>query len=87
MKRTTEEINRQVEGIENMKKRLPAVSKIGTANHKMFDAQLNVLQEVEHPDEINEDFFDDFEQFLDVHGAAWEAQEWMDGDSNDDLFE
>lgn len=88
MKRTKEEIARQIEGLKRMKKSLPEFSAFGDKNWEKIDAQLDVLEGLKdvddfYIDETAEEFEDGDN---DIYSAAEEAEEWLNGNA-DDLFE
>lgn len=86
--RTQEEIQKQIEGLESMKTKLPEFSAFGTPNWEMFDMQISILDgSVDFEDlEEDEDLLDEGEPD-EVYNAAQEAQYWLDGYSDDDLYE
>lgn len=85
--RTQEEINRQIDGLKSMKSWLPETSGFGIPNWQKIDAQISIL----NGDETLEDFdAGDWEEMDDdnkVYRAAEDAEQWLDGDSDEDLFE
>ncbi len=89
--RTQEEIQRQVDGLKKEKERLPEYSMFGDNNHAAIDAAIEVLEErrfasdYEEYDESLHNFpEDDIEH---VHQMALQAENWLDGYTNDDLFD
>lgn len=89
MSKTQEEINRQIEGLKKMKITLPEFSAFGDKNWEKIDAQLDVLEGKKEPNDFYED--ESAEEYQDgdndIYNAAVEAEEWMDGNSDEDLFE
>ena len=79
MERTKEEIKRQVEGLQKMKKTLPQYSFFGDDNWAGIDAQLDVIEGIREPD----DFESDSDE---IYSMAQQAEDWLNG-SKDDLFE
>jgi len=75
--RTQQEINFQIEGLKEEKKSLPRESVFGDDNWAIIDAMLDVL-------EGKEVFDEDYN--IDVEYAANEAEDWLNGDSNENLF-
>ncbi|MDC7249843.1 MAG: hypothetical protein PQJ49_08015 [Sphaerochaetaceae bacterium] len=86
--RTNEEIDRQIEGLEDMKEWLPEYSAFGNPNWQMLEAQMLIL----NSEMFLEDFGDldelepDTEEY-DIYMAAEEAEDWLYGNSQEDLFE
>ena len=88
-KRTAVEIELQIEGLRKMKETLPEVSGTGTENWKEIDAQIEVLKGVSiadyfYADETAEEYEDGDN---DIYNRALEAEEWLSGERDDDLFE
>ena len=88
MKRTKEEIARQIEGLKRMKKSLPEFSAFGDKNWEKIDAQLDVLEGLKDADDFYiDETAEEFEDGdNDIYSAAEEAEEWLNGHA-DDLFE
>jgi len=68
--RTEEEIQRQINGLENMKKVLPEVDFFGNNNHDQINAQIEVLQGLKKPNDFwinekSEDYVDESSYFKD----------------------
>lgn len=88
-KRTEEEIKRQIEGLEKMKTTLPHFSKFGDDNWKKIDAQVAVLKGEKKPDDYYQD--ETAEEFEDGDNDIWqaaeEAEQWLNGHNNEDLFD
>lgn len=88
-KRTEQEIKRQIEGLENEKKKLPEFSKFGDANWEKIDAQILVLKGEKKPDDYyqdeNADEYEDGDN--DIWSAAEEAEGWLLGHNKEDLFD
>lgn len=78
-KRTAKEIKKQIEGLKKMKKTLPEFSFFGDNNWDGIDAQLDVLEGMKEA----EDFEDDDE----IYSLASQAEEWLNGERDEDLFE
>jgi hypothetical protein len=78
--RTLEEINRQIEGLQKERKSLPHHSMFGTDNWGAIDAIITILRgEKTHADfELEEDY--------EIESAAYNAEDWLNGNSDDDLF-
>ena len=89
MKRKQKEIDRQIKGLKRMKKRLPEHSSFGDKNWEKIDAQLDVLEGLEDADDFYQDeTADEFEDGdNDVYYAAQQAEEWLSGEHEEDLFE
>lgn len=85
--RTPEEIKRQMKGLRNMRRRLPAYSDIGTPNHEIIDAQLNIIEGIEDLSDIDEGDWEEMDAQNEVYRGAEEADQWLDGDRDEDLFE
>jgi hypothetical protein len=89
MEKTQEEINRQIEGLKKMKTTLPEFSHFGDKNWEKIDAQLDVLEDKKEANDFYEgesaEEFEDGDN--DIYNAAVEAEDWLDGNSDEDLFE
>jgi len=85
--RTQEEINRQITGLEQLKTTLPAYSAFGGANHEKIDAQISILKGNEELSDFPEGDWDEMDEENDIFRAAEEAEQWLDGDNDEDLFE
>lgn len=89
--RTQEEIDRQIAGLSKEKQMLPEFSGLGTPNHAMADAQIDVLQNIKDADEFADDMPDEedenFDDANEIHNAAISAEEWLDGHRTEDLFD
>lgn len=75
--RTKEEITRQREGLEKMKKGLPEYSAFGDNNWANIDAQIDILLGAD---------LGDYED-SDEYNSAEEAEMWLNGEIEEDLFE
>lgn len=88
-KRTTDEINRQIEGLKKERTKLPHFSFFGGDNWMRIDAQISVLEgkgEADdfYVDESSEEYEDgDNELFFDVE----RAEDWLNGTVDEDLFD
>lgn len=86
--RTKEEIQRQVEGLTQMKTWLPEYSAFGDPNHKVIDAQISILKSISKLSDYEFEEYDEFDDNLEaIFRGAEEAEMWLDGDTNEDLFE
>lgn len=89
MKRTKEQIDRQIEGLKKMKDWLPEFDMFGNGNWEKIDAQLDVLEDKKEPDDFYVD--ESAEEYQDgdndVYFEATRAADWLDGSEKDDLFE
>lgn len=81
--RTKDEIQKQVDGLESQKDWLPEWSKFGNHNWAMIDAQVAILE----GDAKEEDYADECEDDDEMKMALIDVEQWMSGDSDDDLFE
>jgi hypothetical protein len=77
-KRTQEEINRQIEGLLKMKETLPEYSFFNDNNWKQIDTQVEVLKGDLDADEVEDD---------DFYSSALDAEDWLNGERDEDLFE
>lgn len=88
MKRSKEEIQKQIDGLKRDKEKLPEYSKFGDPNWQMIDAQLSILEGREDIDDFEED-----EDLLndglpdEIYNAAQAASDWLDGLTDDNLFD
>jgi hypothetical protein len=85
--RNQEEIQRQVDGILAEKESLPEVSGLGTPNHEIADIKISIIQGDIELEDVDEGDWDDMDSTNEVYRGAEEAQAWIDGDSDEDLFE
>lgn len=79
-KKTQDEINHQIDGLKKMKTWLPEHSAFGSNNWGQIDAQLDVLE----GSKIASDFEDEEDE---IFIAAQDAEDWLDGIRDEDLFE
>lgn len=87
--RTQKEIDAQIEGLKKMKMTLPQFSVFGDDNWGRIDAQLDVLEGEKDADDFYiDETSDEYEEGDNdnYHGAV-EAEEWMNGERDEDLFE
>lgn len=89
MIRTQKEIDRQINGLKEQRRLLPNFTLFGDNNWEQIDAQLDVLEGKQKPDdfyvdESSEDFEDGDN---DLYFAAVQAEGWLDGSDNEDLFD
>lgn len=89
LKRKEKEIQRQIKGLKKMKKTLPQFSHFGDKNWKKIDVQLDVLEGIKDADDFYiDETADEFEDGdNDIYFAAQEAEQWLNGDKKEDLFE
>lgn len=80
--RTKAEIERQVKGLEKMKKSLPEVSGFGDNNWEAIEAQISLIE-----GSTTLDDYDESEESEHLYSQLMDADMWLSGDSNDDLFE
>lgn len=86
MERTTEDINRQIEGLTKMKTWLPEYSGLRTPNWRKIDAQIEMLKGGDLSD-FDEGDWDEMDEDNEVYRAAEDAENWLQCVSDDDLFE
>lgn len=79
--RTEEEKQRQIEGLENLKKTLPEYSRFEDANWEAIDAQIAIIK----GEKKYEDFDDEEDENIEIR--AYAAQQWLEEPDEDDLFE
>ena len=78
--RTQKEIDQQKVGLKKQRESLPEISGLGNNNWKAIDAQLDILDGIkDHSD------FEECED--DVESAAYDAEQWLDGFQDEDLYE
>lgn len=82
--RNTEEIERQILGLQNMKNTLPKFNFFGDDNWAGIDAQVQVLKGEKTSDEFIEE---DSDEENEVYADALQAEHWLHGETNEDLFE
>lgn len=79
MEKTVEEITRQINGLEELKKRIPQFDWLGVDNHAIINAQVAILKkEKDYP------AFRDAE--YDIELAAYSAFQWLYLGETEDLF-
>lgn len=86
MSRTKEEIKVQIEGLKKEKSIIPTVGLFGTKNHLIIDYQIDILENKTHIDDIEEDDFEESQDFTDVFEKAEETVDWLAGRSEGNLF-
>jgi hypothetical protein len=89
MKRTQEEIDRQVSGLLKMRSTMPRINFFGENNWSVIDAQIAVIKGEKKPDhyyidETSEDYKPDDNQ---IWSEAERAEQWLLGVEKNDLFE
>ena len=86
--RTPEEIKRQIDGLISMKEWLPEYSKFGTPNWENIDQQVRILDGTDDMDDLVEDpeLLDEGEPD-EIYNAGQEADDWLQGVNDEDLFE
>ena len=85
--RTKDQISRQISGLKKMKEWLPETSLFGEPNWEKIDAQVSILEgEVDFYD-FDEGDWDEMDDINKIYIAAEEAQQWLDEETDDDLFE
>lgn len=78
--KSVEEIQKQIEGLKKMKNTLPEYNFFGDNNWVSIDVQLDILEGVKD--------YDDYENDEpDIERAAYDADEWLNGDRTEDLFD
>jgi len=85
--RNQEEIQRQINGILAEKDTLPEVSGMGTPNHEIADIKIAILRGDIELEDVDEGNWEDMDSANEIYRGAEEAQEWLDGDRQEDLFE
>lgn len=77
--RSQEEIKRQIEGLKKEKASLPEFNFFNENNWERIDAQLSILDGLET--------YEDYEEAEQrIESAAYQAQQWLDGEDDEDLF-
>lgn len=77
--RTQKQTTRQIDGLKEERKSLPEVGSLGTNNWRCIDAQIDILTGVKDQT--------DFEEAPDdVYGAANDAADWVNEETDQDLF-
>jgi len=84
--RTKEEIKRQIDGLNAMKTWLPQYSNFGTNNWRNIDAQVEILEGGELSD-MEEGNWEEDDEDNEAYREAEHAVDWLDGTSDEDLFE
>lgn len=78
--RTEQEKQKQIEGLKKQKETLPEFSSFGDNNWQPIDAMISMLMGLTS----YKDYEDDEPN---VESEAYRCQNWLDGDTNEDLFE
>ncbi|MCA9749499.1 MAG: hypothetical protein KC414_10365 [Romboutsia sp.] len=84
--RTQSEIDRQIEGLEKMRENLPEFNYFGDNNWEGIDTQLSIIRG-ESILEDYENMDEDADEEDNIYQAAFEADGWLYGQVNEDLFE
>ena len=88
-KRTQAEIDAQIEGLKKDRANLPEFSSFGDKNWEKIDTQISVLEGKTKPDDYYED--ETAEEYEDGDNDIWqaaeEAEQWLLGNSNENLFD
>lgn len=87
MERTQEQIQKQIEGLLEDRKRLPEYSAFGDPNHACIDVQISILKGDEELSDIDEGDWDEMDEQNKIYRAAEEAEQWLDGERDEDLFD
>lgn len=85
--KTELEIARQIKGLENNKKSLPAYSTFGTPNHRIIDTQIEILKRELILSDVNEGDWEEMDTENEIYRAAEEADSWLFGNRDEDLFD
>ena len=81
--RTPEETQKQIDGLESMKKWLPEFSFFGDNNWKTIDDQISILKGDNDADSLAEEYDEEEKD----SSPLFDVEYWMDGSSDNDLFE
>jgi len=77
--RTLEEKQRQIEGLQKERESLPEYSYFGDNNWEAIDAVILMLKgRMTYSNYENDEYH--------IESAAHSCEEWLNGDSNEDLF-
>lgn len=85
--RTPEQIKDQIDGLEILKASLPLFSKFGTPNHEIIDTQISILNGSAELSDIDEGDIENMDIQNRIYRGAEEAQEWLEGNRDENLFE
>jgi hypothetical protein len=80
MKRSKEEVQKEIETLREMKPKVRQFSAFGDDHHAAIDAQIEVLQEGLDDCDVYERFEEDASNILD---EAIHALEWMSGEKDE----
>lgn len=88
-KRSQSEIDAQIEGLKKDKKKLPEFSAFGDKNWEKIDAQIDILEGKGNSDSLYiDETADEYEEGdNDIYFAAKDAENWLDGSRDEDLFD
>ena len=94
MRRTQEDIDRQIAGLKRVKDTVPEYSRFGDPNHKSIDAQISILSKEKNMSFYEPSFIDDNEEEEEeeseekyIYDEALLAFNWLNGNYDEDLFE
>lgn len=85
--RTQGEIDRQIKELEIDKKNLPEFSLFGSPNHGSIDAQIGILKGEISLDDLPDGDWDENDADNQIYIKAQEAEEWLNCEIDDDLFD
>ncbi len=80
MRRSKEEIQKEIETLREMKPKVRQFSAFSDDHHAAIDAQIEVLEEDLDDDDVYERFEEDAQNILD---EAIHALEWMNGENDE----
>lgn len=87
-KRTPKQIQFQIDGLKREKKNITEHSGFGNNNWEVIDAKLDILEDKQTLQDFEDpDVADDFEDVNNVIDGAQQAEDWLNGDNDEDLFD
>lgn len=85
--RTQEQIENQIKELLIDKSNVPETSLFGTPNHKIIDTQISILNGAIELTDVPDGDWDEMDEENEIYRKAEEAEQWLNGESDDDLFD
>lgn len=85
--RSQQEIEKQIKELLIDKANVPEVSLFGTPNHKIIDMQISILNGAIELTDVPDGDWDEMDEENEIYRKAEEAEQWLNGESDDDLFD
>lgn len=85
--RSSEAVANQIAGLQRQREKLPEYSMFGDPNWQGIDAQIEILKGNSTLEDFPEGNWEDMDEENKVYRAAEEADQWLDDDDADNLYE